>query len=129
MTKIGSNAQFSSAGLGITYVGDYAYAYSGTVEVTGTTNPVTMLSFQTGKELIKAVVQFHYLEAGGNDLNFFVNINGIRVASQSIGGAKEYYHSPLILIIPPLSLVECSGLNIDAATARDSSVTFSGRVY
>ena len=106
---------------GLSYAGEFVYAYSGTIEITGTTDPVSMLSFHTGKEVINAIFQFQYVEAGGNDLNFFIDFNGNRIASQSTGGAKEFYHDAIRLVIPPLTLVECSGLNVDASTARDNA--------
>ena len=75
---------------GLCYAGEFVYAYSGTVEVTGTTNPVSMLSFHTGKEVINAFFQFQYVEAGGNDLNFFIDFNGNRIATQSTDSAKKF---------------------------------------
>ena len=126
---IGSNAIFSGPQKGLSYIGKFVYGYSGTIEITGTTNPVTMLSFHSGKEIIKAFVQFQSIESGGNDLNFFIDFNGNRIATQSINSAKEFYHDAIRLIIPPLTLVKCSGLNIDVSTGRDSTATITGEVY
>ena len=64
------SASVASTGKGIRYIGDYAYAYSGTIEVTGTTTEITMLEFTTGSGLIKAELRFMSVEEGGNDLNF-----------------------------------------------------------
>tara|TARA_R100000700_G_C3089495_1_gene91507 strand:+ start:22 stop:420 length:399 start_codon:yes stop_codon:yes gene_type:complete len=113
----------------LNYLGIHAYAYSGTVEITGTTTPVTMLKFTTGPQYIRAVVQFTSIESGGNDLNFRVLMDSQVVATQSINAAKDFFHDALELIIPPFTQVECDGLNIDTSEGRDSTATIVGRVY
>jgi hypothetical protein len=119
----------AGTGTNLNYIGNHAYAYSGTVEITGTTNAVTMLDFSTGPQYIRAIFQFHSIESGGNDINFRVIMDSQVIATQSINSAKEFYHAPLELIIPPYTRVICDGLNIDASTGRDSTATVAGRVY
>jgi hypothetical protein len=104
------------------------YAYSGNVEITGTTTQIKMLEFQTNSEYITAEIQFMSVEAGGNDLNFFVYLNDILVGTQSIGGAKEFYFRGIGVIIPPFTKLTLKGLNIDAATGRDSTAIVTGKV-
>jgi len=106
-----------------------AYACSGIIEVTGTSNQITMIEFETTSEYISGEVQFMSVEAGGNDLNFFVYFNDVVVGTQSIGGAKEFYFMGINIIVPPFTKVTLKGINIDATTARDSSVIFTGKVY
>jgi len=105
----------------------HAYAYSGIIEITGTSAQIKMLEFETNTEYIKGKVQFMSVESGGNDLNFFVYFNDVLVGTQSIGGAKEFYFMGIDIIVPPFTKVTLKGINIDASTARDSSVIFTGQ--
>ena len=123
------SASIASTGLGIRYIGDYAYAYSGTIEVTGTTVEIPMLEFTSGSGLIQAELRFMSVEAGGNDLNFFLYLNSELVGTNSINSAKDFYHEAIKIIVPPFTLVEAKGLNIDTSTGRDSTAIFTGRVY
>ena len=55
-TKTGTNAQFTSAGKGLTVIGNHCYAYSGDVPIAqGAT--VTFFDFTTGKNYIKGLIQ------------------------------------------------------------------------
>ena len=127
VTGGGSNP--SGTGSGLNYIGDHAYGYSGTIAITGTSVPVTMLDFTTGPQYIRATFQFQSVEAGGNDLNFTIKMDSQVIATQSVNAAKEFYHAPIELIIPPYTRVICDGLNVDVATGRDSTATITGRVY
>ncbi len=106
----------------------FAYAYSGVVDVTGKTTQIEMLEFQTNSEYVNAKVQFQSSEAGGNDLIFYVYLDDILIATQNINAAKEFYHAPLSVIIPPFTKVTLKGLNIDVSTGRDSTATVTGKV-
>ena len=118
----------AGTGLELNYVQNKVFAYSGNIEITGTTDPVTMLEFVTGAQTIEGYVQFQSIEPGSNDLQFFIELNSIRIATLSINGAKEFYHEGIRVIIPPYTNVKCTGLNIDAATGRDSTATFTGTI-
>ena len=73
----------------------HAYAYSGIIDVTGTTTQVTMLEFSTNSEYIESIIQFMSVESGGNDLNFYVYLNDIIVGTHPLIVLKEIYHSLL----------------------------------
>jgi len=118
----------AGTGFELNYVENKVFAYSGTIGVTGTTDPDTMLEFVTGSKTIEGIVQFQSVESGGNDLNFALLLNGLTIATQSINSAKEFYHGPIHVVIPPYTNVKCTGLNIDASTARDSTATFTGSI-
>ena len=131
-TKTGSNATFTSAGKGLTSVGDYAYAYSGSIEVANT--DVTLLSFQTGKEITKGIVQFYYAEPSNDKFLYTVKMNDITVVQYQVFGPNDtngehLLSLPVYLVIPPMTLVKCIGKNNENANSRQQIANFTGRIY
>jgi len=125
-------ATFLGGNKGLSFAGKHAYAYSGIVGVTGTTDPTTLLDFQTGKKIIKCIVQFHYSILSGDDITYTIKFNGEVVVryltSESVSTAIKSAEA-IYLILPPLTRVECLALNTSATTARDHTVTLRGTVY
>ena len=71
------SASIASTGKGIRYIGDYAYAYSGALAAAG--SPGTdYLDFTTGAGLIIANVQWFYIAAATNDVNYRHYLNEIK---------------------------------------------------
>ena len=71
-SKTGSNAQFTSAGKGLTVIGDHCYAYSGDIEAT--TASQTALEFATGKGYILGEFTF----------NGFIQIDNVSIRQGSV---------------------------------------------
>jgi hypothetical protein len=120
----------AGTGLGIAYVGDYAYAYSGVVSIDNT--ETTMCQFQTPKGLIVASTMFNYLGELGQELFAFrIYFNGIQVQG-TIQGRRDYdslFEGDIKLIIPPLTEVKLTGQNLTDTDSRDMIVSLTGRVY
>lgn len=128
-TKTGSNAQFTSAGKGLTVIGEHCYAYSGLVEVDN--NEKECLLFQTGKEYVVGDAQICYFQSNETDnIKFMITFNNIEVQTVQITDATAYTpYEKIRLIIPPLTLVKITALNISGAGTRDVGVSLTGRVY
>jgi hypothetical protein len=128
-TKIGSNAQFTSAGKGLTVIGSHCYAYSGEVSVTNSLT--TLLSFQTGKEYIVASWFSGFNETTGNDHEFRLYLNGIEVQAIIMADSSITYGRdlPVPCIIPPLSLVEIKCINLSSSGPKGMWTSLTGRVY
>ena len=123
------NASVAATGLGIRYVGKYAYAYSGTVTVTNT--ETDLLNFTSGSGLIDATIQFNYAVNSGDDFQYKIYFNDVEVQTYIVANAGQYT-SPDIsmrLVIPPFTAVRCTADNIEGATGRLQIVSLAGRVY
>ena len=129
-TKQGSNAQFTSAGRGLTVIGNHCYAYSGDVAVSGSST--TMLEFTTGKQYIIAKIEQHglFAQIGQNQISIEVTINGVSVLHTFWEAQLDstYFDSPTELLIPPLSSVV---VYTTQASGSDKvmQITLTGRVY
>lgn len=128
-TKTGANAQFTSAGKGLTVIGKHAYAYSGILNIDN--NLTTMLEFQTGKEYIVAKSQPFYHQTGDSDnFKYIWLFNGIEIQSVQLTHAVDYTpYDEIHLIIPPLTLVEVKASNVSSGGARDIGVTLVGEIH
>ena len=127
-TKKSSNAQFTSAGKGLTVIGNHCYAYSGSITVTSTPS-TTLLDFHTGKGYMIVELQPSYFTLGtGEDAYFQTFINGIQIRNDEIGSSTaERLPSELIILIPPLSHFEVTSYT--ASADRLLGVTLTGEVY
>jgi len=132
-TKIGANAIFSGPQKGLTFIGDYCYAYSGAIN--GTNSFTSYLSFQTGKALIVAKIQYNGAPDPSDPSTGGQSICRITFNGQIVAYMKASTNSPddsanivNTMVIPPLTQVD-----IDVVTAANSSfqgnVVLSGRVY
>jgi hypothetical protein len=133
-TKTGSNATFTGPQQGITFVGNYAYAYSGGIQ--SATSNTTHLDFTIGSRYV--VGKFHFTGAvkiadpgGGEYCVAQLSFNDQVVALLKVDTATE--DSPgqatMPLIIPPHTkvnvVVNCSGSTADFLT----SVSITGKVH
>jgi len=133
-TKTGSNAQFTSAGKGLTVIGDHCYAYSGTFGLTQDSQ--TMLEFNTGKRYIIFDTYFtgptSYSDPNsGREANFQISINGIVIAFAHTDTSEAYIQESarLRFLVPPLSLVKIEMDGNDTTGSYLSSVLMTGDVY
>jgi len=125
-TKIGSNAVFSGAQKGLSYLSDRCYAYSGVITSSGSFQ--TYLEFNTGKEITEGTLQITAdLNALGTSfLQSQVSINGIVISFSSMERNNfDWEVTPLLL--PPLSTVKVELLA--QGGTPDATVMFIGRVY
>jgi len=127
---IPASASVASVGLGIRYIGNYAFAYSGEVSVDNT--ETDLLNFtHNGAGLIVAKVQFHYVIISGDDFQYNIKLNGILVAGYNVTAStyNTNVDNYIPLLIPPGTTVTCSAQNIQSSTGRGQTVMLVGRVY
>ena len=128
-----SNASVASTGLGLRYIGDHCYAYSGLYGAS--TTGQTVLDFTTGAGVIVATFQLNgNVDATGGGFVAawsMVTFNGINIALLKTASSAE--DSPTTatvrLVIPPLTHVQAA---IDSASDSGSaygSLILTGRVY
>jgi len=122
-------ASVASVGLGIRYLENWAYAYSGTVGVDD--NETTLLSFTTGSGLIVAQIQFNAITVYSTDLKYLVYFNGSIMQGYIILQAADRARADTAIkvVVPPFTIVRCTAQNIQDTSSHDNCVTFTGRVY
>ena len=131
-TNLGSNATFTGTGKHLTYLGDsWCYAYSG--EIATADSEVTYLLFQSGKGIIKGAVQFNATNELAQEFRYRIYFNGIEVQSYLAGNnAPDYRAKPdaiIPLIVPPLTEVKLTAINLDDSVSGTQICSFIGRVY
>ena len=124
------SASVASTGLGIRYIGNYAYALSGpVVSSSGTDAPnVLLLDFTTGSGFIVSKILFVSTVASNNKLFFKISFNGISILEQTASNYYEVNISPMQMIIPPFTRVEIYW-GVGNETADKGTCVISGRVY
>ena len=122
-------ASIASVGKGIRYIGDYCYAYSGSLAVNNV--ETTLLEFTTGSGLIRAIFQFYYPEIIGDDYEYSIYFNDLQVAGHNLNKSYEGMQSwiPIHLIIPPFTKVKGTAVNAENANSNNQQLTMTGRVY
>ena len=131
MISGGGNA-VNPTGIGETLniIGDFAYAYSGTVTSdAGSSADKTLLKFTTGNYVLECTLSCQSDETGGATEFFDVTIDGQKVVSaawDNSASSNTVFDFPLPLVIPPHSNVEILGgaSNQDIWTAQ-----IVGRIY
>ena len=134
MAPVQSNASVVATGLGIRYIGEHAYGYSGQVNAGGDATDASFLDFTTGSGYIVGKFQFTYApdtyqEA---DCRYRIKLNGEIVlqywdtSEVRAGGDPNQF---LPILIPPFTRVETFGAMAASAGAQLQCCTFSGRVY
>ena len=121
---------FAGPGLGIRYIGEHCYAYSGTVtDSSSGTAASVCLDFHTGAEYIEARVSILSDEVGGAGLYTRIELNGEVVFRQNIDSSSSgghQYDNPFYMIIPPTTHFK---LLVGANADVDFTAMLSGRVY
>ena len=131
-TKLGSNATYTGSQLGLTVVGEDAYAYSGPVAVADTS--VTLLQFTTGKFYINANWIGNYNQnvsetLASEDYRFTIALNGTRIAScESSDAQGSARNTVLNIIIPPLTEVKVEARNYSGSGTEDVGAVIVGKV-
>jgi len=124
----GNTVNPSGTGKGLNYVGEFAYAYSGTISVDN--NEAILLEFDTGPSVIQADARFAYGAASGDDYLYKVYMNDEVILADASGGTTQAHWFPQYkFIIPPYTKVKLTAANITDTTANDQGVVVSGRVY
>ena len=132
-SDVGSGAGGTAGvGKGLTYTGDFGYAYSGAIPLNNETK--TFILFKTGNFIYSSVTQLTgvYANMGSSkQLRLIISLNGTIVLQQapmtaSNMGAFDY--DAFNLIIPPYTEVKIEVSTNDTGDI-DFFVTMTGRVY
>ena len=122
------SASIASPGLGIRYIGNWAYAYSGGVSVNNV--ETDLLNFTSGSGFIVAIWRADYFENAGDDARWILYFNEVKVSS--ITANRNYEagrESPVNIIIPPYTIVKITAQNITDTSVLELMTSLTGRVY
>ena len=128
------NASVASTGLGIRYIGEHCYAYSGMHNVAS--NNVEHLSFISGSGVIVGTIScMGSVDTANSALGgvtaFTIAYNG--VITFKIKTDTEAEDMPSVqtvpIIIPPFTVVEVNADSNNADVGLETSATITGRVY
>ena len=126
---IGSGNTFTGPAETLEFVGDHAYAYSGSQSIAGSGAETTLLEFRTGNHYIVGHFQFAILQDTPNDFFNKVYLNDSLITGYLTTGAQTGTdaNNYVTFVIPPYSQVKATSTNIDGTA--NGSVVFVGRVY
>jgi len=134
--KLGSNAAFLGGNLGISIIGNHAYAFSGTFAASTSTQ--TMLQFTTGREYLigewfmSGGVSYASGNLGdGQDTGYRITINGSIVSLVKLSSITESMPTTATepMVIPPYSNVQVEILSSGDSGTQLGTCSFVGRVY
>jgi len=128
MAKEKQIATFLGTQLGLSFVGDRVYAYSGSTSVDGTEKD--LLNFTSGAEALACNVQFNYVQATTEDYFYKIYFNDTLVQGY-LATHSAQYTSPdnlIPIIIPPLTRVKLTAANVTDNNARSQIVSITGKV-
>jgi len=113
----------------LSIVGDYCYAYSGSVAVDS--GPTQMLNFHTSDNITKCLFEIHGLfsQIGQNQIRVLVEFNSVTIIDTYFDSSLDMgWLDKSILVIPPLTNVKIS-MGQASGSDRDMQVTLTGRIY
>ena len=132
-----TNYQFAGTGLGIRYIQDWAYAYSGQFETSDTQVLTEMISFTSGNYYF--VGQWTVCGAVNKDGDsgtgaidqFYLSFNGITIQSLKTETHEEDQPGMFTvpIIIPSYTAVVCEGVSSLDNSNWKISQTLTGRIY
>jgi len=130
MAPVQPEASVASVGLGVRYVSDFAYAFSGIISGTGSF--IDALDFTSGSGIIDAQYQLtaDWDAIGSNQLFLDLYLNEIKVSDERANvdsGESPHLNRPYYLIIPPFTRFRLA-INTEATASR-CSIFLRGRVY
>ena len=124
----------ASTGLDLNVVGDWAYAYSGMVQIS--TSAVDQLAFTTGGYVIVGELTVGANikiadPANGGITIFQIYLNGVESLRLKVDGNEEDMPTALVvpIIIPPYTVVSVTGISQYGTAAFDSCASITGRIY
>jgi len=132
---IPTSASVASSGLGIRYISNWAYGYSGQTSLTSA-GPITMLDFTSGSGVIVALVQSGHdttQMSGSQSLSTEIQFNEVVIYDHltlytSADTQTADLGSPIHLIIPPFTHVQIIGQTSDTGPIP-TTYQLTGRVY
>jgi len=132
-TKLGSNASFSGASLGFSYIRDWVYSYSGSFPAS--TSEQTLLDSTTPSGFIVGEFQYNQPVAPDSPQNdetsaVQIKFNGVTVSIMRVVEGTGYgAFVTQTVLIPPLTRVTATCESTDNQAAMLSTFTFVGKLY
>jgi len=137
---IPTSASIASTGLGIRYVGNHIYAFSGEIGTDAAQSLTAMLEFTTGnhyiigKWTVCGSVNKDGVSATGGIDQFYLSFNGLGIQTLKTDSASyPQEDSPtnytIPILIPPNSEVLCQGVSTINNANWTISQVIIGRVY
>ena len=125
-----SSSNPAGTGTSLNYIGNYAYAYSGTVSVPSDQSEGTLLNFTTGNSFIVARFQPFMVSDTSNKLRFIININSELTYQTVLNIASPYQVADeLEILLPPYSTILITASNQSASSSKDVGCVITGEVY
>ena len=124
-----SNASVASTGLGLRYIGNHCYAYSGSItDEASSAADTTILKFTTGSGYIIAKLTITNDEASTAALFIEAFLNGQKVMDiiTDLSSINNPLITPYEMLIPPFTEFE---LKAGANSTVDFTAFIAGRVY
>jgi len=132
---VGYGPQFTaSTGLDLNIVGDWAYAYSGMVQIS--TSAVDQVAFSTGGYVlvgeltVGANIKVADPSNGGITI-FQIYLNNVEALRLKVDANEEDMPTALVvpILIPPYTVVSVTGISQYGTAAFDSCVSIIGKIY
>jgi len=123
-----NTATFLGTGPSLIYSDDRVYAYSGIIDATDSTTPLSMLKYTSGNQTQKHVFQFFDVDIGSHQRVVQIKLNGTIIIQSNYDGTDPSFHNEQYqVIIPPRTEVEFLA-NINGSVVG-MFVTMKGKVY
>ena len=120
----------AGTGTGLNYIGDHAYAYSGSITAANSSSAdTTMLDFSTGQHFVVGTVAFQTTEHAANIIYFEVLVNGesiIAGAWDNSGSGQASANTPIDLVLPSFSRIQVKW-GISGGSGANGTAQISGR--
>ena len=129
MSRSKHSTTFTGGSPALSIVGDYCYAYSGSVAVDG--SATEMLNFHSSDNITKCLFEIHgvFSQIGQNQIRVLVEFNNVTVIDTYFDASLDMgYLDKSILVIPPLTNVKIS-MSQASGSDRNMQVTLTGRIY
>jgi TPP-dependent indolepyruvate ferredoxin oxidoreductase alpha subunit len=132
----GNTAGSNPAGTGssINYVGEFAYAHSGLIDVDN--NVTNLIDFTSGSEILVATIQNFYagVSTGSQpnpNVQFQTKFNGEVITSYVTfdSATDNAVKNELHMIIPPFTRVTLTGINAETTATIQLLAIISARIY
>tara|TARA_Y100000310_G_scaffold309382_1_gene353412 strand:+ start:712 stop:1107 length:396 start_codon:yes stop_codon:yes gene_type:complete len=128
MAPVQANASVAATGLGIRYIGEWAYSLSGRVGIAD--SDITLTDFTSGGGVIVAQWAPGYADESSDNLQFRVKFNEIDIYQVTLDSRVTYSPYQYInFIIPPLTRVRVTCVNKSGGSTVNMISNFTGRVY
>jgi len=121
-------ASVASTGKSIRYIGRHIYGYNH-AEITQSETDI--FSFVSGRGYIMGALQINYAADQSENALYQIYLNNIVVQSWVVPGGTQSPapEQPLLLLIPPLTIVLVTGILLSGVSARTHYGSLTGRVY